>query len=491
MPVRGFVMVNGCSLIAIAAFSISLMFMLPVHAVQVPSAANPGVSSQFQVQTHSSLAAAIPGKWVTKTPMPVKRTDTPNGAVGTEIVDAVYEFGGENDNTSYTLNLKYDTSTDKWSVRAPMPRPMEEFALGVWHGRMFAISGHNWTMGGGMDDTTPIPDNYMYDPIGNNWTKKADCPQPRTWPVGAAVKDRIYMIGGWKDHVVNDWNDVYDPVNNTWSTAAPMPTARTFASAAIVNGKIYVIGGYVAGDTTTNVNEMYDPVMNSWSTLAPMPTARCTFAIGVINSKIYCIGGDTGGTYQATGINEVYDPATDTWDADTPMPTPRSSMGACVVGGKLFIIGGWKNSALDVNEMFVPATLSVAIKASPNPIYSENKSVITINVTDGVDPLTGATITLNDSSKGGAFTAVTDHGNGGYTSTYTAPVVSAKTNILITANITKAGHGFKLRSVMLAVNPPPQVSEFALPANIALIAVIIALTGMTAIRRKRIMRQHI
>ena len=436
-------------------------------------------------KSYKAPSVAVAGKWAAKTPMPILRTDTPNGAVGSDLVDNIFEFGGENTNKSYTMNLKYDPRTDNWSVRAPMSETApgygrEEFGLASWHGKLFAMSGHTWTLGG---QFTALKINEMYDPQGNNWTTKMDVPYGRTYPAAATVGDRIYLIGGWRmihgtaDTIVQQ----YDTINDTWyPPRAPMPTARTGLSAAVVDGKIYCIGGFDGLSGTVNVNEMYDPVMDSWTTKAPMPTARGWFACAVLNHKIYCIGGGSGNPPNtiSESVNEVYDPGTDTWSTDTAMPTARQQVGASCVNDRIYVMGGWDGGAKNQNEMFVPPTVDATGSAFPNPVYSGSQTLLSVKATDGVDPMVGATVTFTDKGKGGSFGAVTDHANGTYTVDYTPPVVATKTYVTIFANISKTGYGYKEIHVFLTVNPP-QVPEFpylplALAPTVLMAATIVA-----------------
>jgi hypothetical protein len=190
---------------------------------------------------------------------------------------------------------------------------------------------------------------------GDYWTSKA--PLPPTWPgpyracAGAAVNDRIYVIGGYGTY--GGWTNVnqeYNPATDTWTTKAPMPAPRGYFGMGVVNNKIYAIGGWPNYAT----NEEYNPATNTWTTKAPMPTTRWSFGIGVVYNKIYAIGG-----WPNYATNEEYNPATNTWTTRAPMFTPRGDPAIGVVNDKIYAIAGWTvvdgfGYGLDANEEYTP-----------------------------------------------------------------------------------------------------------------------------------------
>jgi len=220
---------------------------------------------------------------------------------------------------------------------------------------------------------------------GDYWTSKA--PLPPTYPGpfraphgGAAVNDRIYVIGGYGTY--GGWSNVnqeYTPATDTWTTKEPMPTPRSGQAICVVSGKVYVIGGHFGADWPTNVVEEYDPATNTWATKAAMPTPRLGLGVGVVNSKIYAIGGFLNyWTFTPTAVVEEYDPATDTWTTRAPMFTPRADAAIGVVNDKIYVIAGWVieeefGYGVGANEEYTPPS-------PPSPVATIDIDPDTINL---------------------------------------------------------------------------------------------------------------
>ena len=83
--------------------------------------------------------------------------------------------------------------------------------------------------------------------------------------------------------------------------------------------------------------------------------------------------------------------------------------------------------------------LMIVATANPATVYFGGTSTIKITLTSGVELVTGALINLA-SSNGGAFSAVTDQGNGTYIATYTAPDVATQTTSTISVTAVKSGY---------------------------------------------------
>jgi len=96
--------------------------------------------------------------------------------------------------------------------------------------------------------------------------------------------------------------------------------------------------------------------------------------------------------------------------------------------------------------------LTVTATASPVTIYSGGTSTITFSVMSGGTAITAATISLT-SSQGGAFSAVTDNGNGTYTATFTAPDITAQITCTIGASFSKSGYTDGSGQTQVTVQP--------------------------------------
>lgn len=193
--------------------------------------------------------------------------------------------------------------------------------------------------------------------FAGDWEQITELPTWRIGPAAAAVKGKIYLIGGY-DIQENlggrapalSTVDVYDTQTNTWHTAANMPTPRVAAPTAVFSNEIYVFGGFDRNGPRgafryKNNVEMYDTATDTWVKKRNMPTLRDNFATTVVNGKIYVIGGRVHDKRLdepvVTGLVEIYDPLTNRWEKGADMPTERGSIDAVVVDGKIYVLGGY------------------------------------------------------------------------------------------------------------------------------------------------------
>jgi hypothetical protein len=86
------------------------------------------------------------------------------------------------------------------------------------------------------------------------------------------------------------------------------------------------------------------------------------------------------------------------------------------------------------------SALAVTVTANPATVANGNQSTIRAYVTyDGKAPTMNATVQFT-SDKGGNFSAITEEGNGYYSSLFTAPSFSRRTNCTIMASASKSGY---------------------------------------------------
>jgi hypothetical protein len=133
---------------------------------------------------------------------------------------------------------------------------------------------------------------------------------------------------------------------------------------------------------------------------------------------------------------------TDT-DGDGLGNTPYTIPGSSGEGDYLPLVEPWSGE--------IP-NLHVTVTANPPSISSAETSTITITVTDGTNPVAGATIGLA-SNNGGSFSSPIYNGDGTYTATFTAPSVTTQTICRITATASKTGYISGSGYVDVTVNP--------------------------------------
>ena len=307
----------------------------------------PGSSEEI---TAPAFALAS-NSWVARANLPSGRHGLALGvaknASGRDIVYAIggYDTGDNHTNVANTV-AAYDYTTNTWSNRAPMPAGLAH-PNGVGN-----IGGKLYVSGGVREIANDNAENlrylFVYDPLRNSWSRKADMPSATSDGVTGVISGKLYVATFGRLYR-------YTPSSNTWATLASSPYAHFAAAGGVINGKLYVAGGNASdgGGTGTQLH-VYDPATNRWTAKAPMPTGRTWVAGAVLKNKLYIVGG-RGATELRTV--EAYDPATNKWTSKRPMPTAREQLDAAVFATpsgnpKILAVGGWEYRR--VNELYTP-----------------------------------------------------------------------------------------------------------------------------------------
>jgi N-acetylneuraminic acid mutarotase len=305
-------------------------------------------------------ANALAGQWFEKTPMPTARFNFGAAAVN----GTIYAIGGlakvfdehayEHGRTGTTnVNEAYDTATDTWAEKMPMPAPnwLDTFGIAVYHGKIYCIGG---------------PANNVYDPATDTWEAKKTMPTQRHFLCANVVDGKIYLIGGrtmekatdtgdyWLPGLVtynvSDVNEVYDPATNAWTRKASLPNPVASYASAVVNNKIYIISGCTSSGNITDLVQVYDPQTDNWSLATPIPNPVENAAAGAVistaSSAIYVIGGCTESHRDAgSKFNQAYFPENDSWLAATPISVNTRALSTAVINNTLYAIGGISDNA--------------------------------------------------------------------------------------------------------------------------------------------------
>jgi N-acetylneuraminic acid mutarotase len=289
--------------------------------------------------------------WETKTPMPTAMNGPASGVINGKLFLAT---GGANGHGVAALQ-EYDPTIDTWSERAPIPTPRPGGEGGAIGDKLYVVGGCPPNGGCGGAETNLLE---VYDSVSDTWETKAPMPTPRSTVATGVIDGKLYVAGGIGPFLPFQpltTLEVYDPVTNSWTTKAPMLLAAEGASAAVISGKLYVLSGN-SGNSIVDP-QVYDPVTDTWSTLAPMPIPSFGVAVGAINGQLHAVGGTRMATGVSTAIQQVYGPATNTWTTAASMPTARQGAAGAVIDGKLYVAGGNTNGvAQDVVEVYTPAS---------------------------------------------------------------------------------------------------------------------------------------
>lgn len=303
------------------------------------------------------------GRWETLAPASIKRTEVAAAAIGGKI----YLVGGLREPTwieallnplfhrsswiSTDVVEEYDTTLDRWRLRAPLPIPVHHTSVASAANRLYVVGGLIQSPSG------PSARVFAYDPTTNSWSERTPMPTPRGALGLAEYNGKLFAVGGIDTNGNSAAVEMYDPVTDTWMPRAALPTPRDHLAVATSNQRIYAIGGRVGGDFTRNLTsvEAYDPIADHWERVADLPSPRSGIAAGIIDDTIYVVGGESSQT--TFDLNYAYFPVTNHWERRAPLPTSRHGLGMVSVGGRLYVLSGGPSPGLaysSVNEVFIP-----------------------------------------------------------------------------------------------------------------------------------------
>ena len=209
-------------------------------------------------------------------------------------------------------------------------------------------NGKIYMIGGSPNGSTWVNYCQEYDPVGNTWTNKTNMPTTRGWITGAAVKGKIYVVGGYTGSGMTPVNEEFDPVANTWATKAPRP--HTLAAPAVVvwrDSLVYMLGGGDMGGDYAFV-DVYNPATNTWATGTALPQNDRMGDAAIIGDTIYLAEAYNGSTCWPNLYKGAIDPANPTqitWTPGPAMAPPVYNGGMTAIGDNVYWVGGFENGS--------------------------------------------------------------------------------------------------------------------------------------------------
>jgi len=185
-----------------------------------------GVTTALPLANNEAFNVAT-NSWSTRAPMPTARVDL--GAVA--VNGRIYAIGGNNLDPCHcpTNNLRvveaYDPSTDTWSTLAPMPTTRAGLGVAAIGDVIYAVGGYNWLS----PLATPQFMNVVeaYDTRTNTWSSKAPLPTAQISMGLAVVNGILYSVGGLNEGIGSPKPlYAYDPTTDTWTEKASLPSFR-------------------------------------------------------------------------------------------------------------------------------------------------------------------------------------------------------------------------------------------------------------------------
>ncbi len=229
------------------------------------------------------------------------------------------------------------------------------------------------------EDGTEVstPETLAFDPITEEWTRRADMPTPVDDAVAFAYQDRyIYLVSGWHDDGNVSAVQVYDTQEDAWFRATDYPGALVFGhSGGMVDGKIVIadgvaVTGMVDGKRQFSlIDEAWigsidldDPSEIRWAEIVPHPGAPL-YRMAVMGDAergqiIFAGGGDNAYNITGVGYDGVDTKPSDrifAWDVTAyswvelgRMPSPSMDHRGLIKSGEIYYIIGGLDAGLNV-----------------------------------------------------------------------------------------------------------------------------------------------
>ncbi|MCX6275444.1 MAG: T9SS type A sorting domain-containing protein [Bacteroidetes bacterium] len=189
----------------------------------------------------------------------------------------LYSVGGAVAGVIATAMQEYSTVSNAWSPSPDMPTGKYQFSANTVGYKIVCAGGYS-------SGFTPDPNTYVYDISTSLWTVMAPMPIPVGDYASGVYRDSlIYYIGGFDGIQDQDIVQVYDVVNDTWSSASVKPGTPVDALRGAINmDKIVVVGGY-SQSLGAPVSEAYigaidalNPLNITWTALPDYPAGRAS-----------------------------------------------------------------------------------------------------------------------------------------------------------------------------------------------------------------------
>jgi len=270
---------------------------------------------------------------------------------------AYYTLGRNNEKQAKKNTFEYDPKQDKWIEKAEFPgiARVNAFAA-VVNNIAYVGLGFNPLKGVYVADTN-LKDFWSYNPVDNQWTRKADFPHVTTNKcISFVLGDEIFVGFGFNGFGFDNDMWKYNIQTDKWLKLKKSTALNRAGAVACKNDKnIYFGTGY----RTYNMNDWWEyfPETDSWEKRKSMPdNGRINAVSFSLNNRIFVatghhFGGDmTTGRYNSDVLE--YDTDKDVWYFRGNIPDgERENAVSFVIDGKAYI-GFGENEKEVLNDLW-------------------------------------------------------------------------------------------------------------------------------------------
>ncbi len=247
----------------------------------------------------------------------------------TVLGDEIWIAGGMSHGDYLATVESYNTKTEAWETKPPLPIPLHHATAATYRGEMVVI--------GGASDNLADASNRVFAFRDGKWAELPPLQHARAAAAAAVAGDKLVVVGGQDDKKLVAPTEVFD--GKSWTQAADLPTPREHLAAVSDGVYVYTLGGRnLSADENSSAFQRFDPVSGNWDRLTDMPTPRGSYGAAFIDGRIVAVGGEEPTRVLATV--EMYDIASGKWSTQAPINTPRHGEAVAAVGQTVYCIGG-------------------------------------------------------------------------------------------------------------------------------------------------------
>lgn len=273
---------------------------------------------------------------------------------------AYVAFGRNFETTCSNECWQYDPIEDKWTKNKDIPLTARVKAIAaVVNGKAYVGLGFNLEKADGVrNDPGILKDFWMYDPVLDSWTQKADFPTNATdGCVSFVINNDIYICGGFHGEGFTRDSWKYNTLTNQWEKTVNLPGRfRAVAVCCCDSLHIFYGTGFHDADSKNDWWE-FSPQNKTWTEKKTMPDNGRANAVALsINNRYFVstgrhFGGELTGGHVKSDILE-FDASRNVWYKRGNMPTSgRENAIAFTIKGKGYV-GLGENDTNAMNDLW-------------------------------------------------------------------------------------------------------------------------------------------
>jgi N-acetylneuraminic acid mutarotase len=197
-----------------------------------------GYDGRYTVRVETEALDLSTHTWVRCAPLREPKA----GLTVTTSGGLIYALGGNNMEAGHLCDTVeiYDPARNVWSIGPPLPRPLQGATSTCINERIYLTGGLSEA-----DKSQMFRDEtYRLDPTTGHWESLTPLPTPRCSLASVVVGRTWYTFGGRNPAgCYHDCVEIYDVDTDTWTRGVPLPEKKAWLGAAAVKDRIFVLGG--------------------------------------------------------------------------------------------------------------------------------------------------------------------------------------------------------------------------------------------------------